>query len=119
MWLLLIASTSLIACGGEATGDSGATQDTGFCSDAPTLTWDNFGAGFTTENCQSCHASEAVNRYEAPEDVVFDTYDDAMSQGDRILARTLADESAMPPQGGVLDDDKLKLEYWLVCYEGL
>ncbi len=42
-----------------------------------------------------------------------------MDQADRILARTLADENTMPPQGGVTEDDMVKLEYWLVCEEGV
>ncbi len=116
---LLWPALLLLGCSDGTTGDTGTADDTGFCADAPLLTWDNFGAGFVTENCQSCHASEAADRYGAPEGVIFDTYEDTMDQAARVLERTLATESPMPPQGGVTDDDKLRLEYWLVCHEGV
>jgi uncharacterized membrane protein len=95
------------------------SSDTGFCGDAPVMTWDNFGDGFTTENCQSCHASSATNRYGAPEGVVFDTYEETMDQAERILIRVLDDSDTMPPQGGVTPDDMTRLAYWLECHEGI
>ncbi len=109
----------LLSCTEGATVDSDVSGDTGVCADAPTVTWDNFGAGFTTENCQSCHATETPERYGAPEDVVFDSYEDTMASAGRVLARVLAEQDTMPPLGGVAEDDKVMLEYWLVCHEGL
>lgn len=121
MMRLGLGLAALLGCGCAGDGaDTGATDDTGgFCADAPVLTWDNFGAGFTTENCQPCHASTAVNRYGAPDTVVFDTYADTMAQAERVRVRVLGDQDVMPPQGGVGPDDKVRLEYWLVCGEGL
>lgn len=104
IWLLLACS--------EVEVDSG--QDTGFCTDAPVTTWDNFGAGFVTQNCQSCHASTADNREGAPEDVFFDSSDDVAAHADRMLVRVV-DEPTMPPQGGVSDDDRYRFEVWLRC----
>ncbi len=120
--VLAVAILVLGGCADGSTSDSGTpseTGDTGFCGGAPVVTWDNFGAGFMTENCQSCHAADAPERWGAPEEITFDTYDDTMAQGERVLLRSLASEDPMPPQGGVTSDDKVKLEYWLVCHEGL
>ena len=102
--------------GGPA-GDTGPLQDTGddFCDEAPVLNWNNFGQGFLTEACQSCHAESAPDRYGAPEDVVFDTVAQTWDQADRVLARAIGDTPSMPPLGGTHADDRLKLEYWLLC----
>lgn len=98
--------------------DSGETGDSGgFCADAPTLTWANFGNGFLIENCQGCHASTAADRHDAPEEVCFDTVEQAWSWASQILALATGDEPTMPPTGGVFDDDRQRLEYWLRCAE--
>ena len=87
------------------------------CEDAPVLTWDNFGKGFTIESCQSCHASTAVNRYGAPEGVTFDTLEQTLVWKARVLARATGATADMPPGGGVSDDDRYRLEVWLRCWE--
>lgn len=102
----------LAACGKDGAGD-----DTGFCGTAPVVTYANFGEGFMTQNCQSCHASTASNRNGAPDQVVFDTLDDVLGQADRILARSVGDDATMPPSGGVSEDDRYLLEVWLTCWE--
>jgi uncharacterized membrane protein len=86
-------------------------------SGIPALTWDNFGQGFLLENCQSCHAGSAQNRHDAPEKVTFDNKAQAWYWAERILARALGDEADMPPAGGVSEDDKQRLEWWLTCAE--
>ena len=93
--------------------DSGDTGD--FCDDVATVTYNNFGQGFMTENCQGCHASTAPNRYGAPEEVSFDAVEDCWTWVDRILARSTGDSPSMPPQGGVSDDDRIRLSWWLRC----
>lgn len=115
-WLLLLA------CSGE--GDTAAADDTGLCGTAPIVTWETFGAGFVTENCQTCHASTAPNRYDAPEEVTFDTVDRVWALRDRVLARVVEaveDEDTgttlMPPMGGTSEDDRYLLEVWLSCAE--
>lgn len=97
--------------------DGATPHDTGICADAGTVTWNSWGRGFLTEACQSCHASTATNRYGAPESVVFDTVDDAWTWADRILARSAGDDATMPPAGGVTDDDRTRLTWWLRCGE--
>lgn len=97
-------------------GGESASVDTGYCADAPVLMWANFGQGFVTENCQSCHASTSESRHDAPEGVTFDTLADAVAQADRMLARATGDSPDMPPEGGVSDEDREKLEIWLRCW---
>ncbi len=115
---LLLAA--LAACGadkGEAGVDSGDTGTPAWCDDAPVLTWANFGEGFVTESCQSCHASTTLDRRGAPADVVFDDRETTLALGDRVLARATGDRPTMPPQGGVTDDDRERLAIWLTCWE--
>ena len=81
----------------------------------PSLSWDNFGEGFLLENCQPCHAGNAQNRFEAPEEVTFDNKAQAWYWAERILARATGEDADMPPAGGVSDDDKQRLEWWLTC----
>lgn len=109
----MIALLLLACAGGPAeTGDTGA----GACADAPVVTYDNFGKGFLTESCQSCHASTSPNRNGAPESVVFDTEADVAAHADTILLVATGDAPRMPPEGGVSDDDRYLLEVWLTCY---
>jgi len=104
MWLLL-------ACNGEVV-DSGA--ESGLCATAPITTYDNFGAGFFVQNCSTCHAATTGNREGAPEDVTFDSEEEILAQADRVLARVVTDPT-MPPQGGITEDDRYRVEVWLSC----
>jgi len=130
----MIALILMLGCaGGEDTdkdGSTSATDDSGvldsetdggtvadeFCTDAPVVTYENWGEGFMVERCQSCHASGSVERNGAPAEISFDTHDAIVAQTDRILARAL-DVGDMPPSGGVTEDDLYLLEVWLSCWE--
>lgn len=105
--------TTLVACGGKDASDG---LDTGICEDAPVLMWSNFGEGFLIENCQTCHASTTNDRHDAPDSVVFDTLADVKDQRDAILNAATGDDPYMPPQGGVSDDDRERLQIWLTCW---
>ncbi len=111
-WLLLLA------CTGDTvdTATESAVTDTA-CAEAAVVTWNSWGQGFLIEACQGCHASEALDRFGAPEDVSFDTVDDAWHWAERILDRAASDPATMPPQGGVVDDDRQRLVWWLTCAE--
>ena len=116
IWILASLAVLLSACRFVGGDDSAEDLDTAdICTDAPTVTWNNFGHGFVLENCQGCHASTTPDRYEAPEDVFFDTVEDVWMWSDRILVRATGDDPSMPPSGGVGDDDRTKLEWWLTC----
>lgn len=104
----------LVVMAGCAPGDP-AVDDAVFCADAPVTTWDNFGAGFVTENCRSCHMSASADRQEAPEDTNFDDEAATLEWADRILARAAGAEPSMPPEGGTDGDDRYLLEVWLRC----
>jgi uncharacterized membrane protein len=102
---------------GACTGGGSDSAELDPCADEPVVTYETFGAGFLTENCQSCHASTAPDRKGAPEGVVFDTVGDAWAQRDRILARAAIDPPEMPPLGGTTADDRARLKIWLTCAE--
>lgn len=99
----------LVACAGDE------AEPDPFCEDAPVVTWDSFGQDFLRQNCQSCHASTSPERNGAPEDVTFDTEEDAWTWADRILERSTPDPPTMPPRGGLEEDDQRRLEVWLRC----
>jgi hypothetical protein len=109
-----LVAALLLGCTDKGGGTG--SGDTGLCADAPVIMWNNFGDGFLTENCQACHASTSTNRYDAPEDVVFDTLDDVKAHADAMLLAATGDDPRMPPEGGVDDEDRLKLEIWLTCW---
>ena len=146
-WLVVtLALTSLVACGdagddfdddGDEVAEESLDGDFGedadapveaperntvsspLCDSSPVVTYERFGRGFLTARCQSCHASSSVERYGAPEDVVFDTLADVETFRERILARSTGDTVSMPPGGGLSDDDKTMLTLWLTCQEPL
>ncbi len=108
-----VALLSLLV--GCSTVPSGA--DSAGCADAPLLTYDNFGRGFLTQNCQPCHATAAPDRHGANPSVTFDSYEDVVLEWDAIAAMATGDDPAMPPAGGILDEDREKLAIWLACGE--
>ncbi len=116
--------------GAPDTDDTDDTEDTeeetdtdtagNYCADVPTVTYESFGRGFLTANCQGCHASTAADRYDAPEDVTFDTVEEVWAQAELVLivASTYSGlDPTMPPQGGVTEDDQTRLQWWLRCAE--
>lgn len=104
----------MLACAGtEEEKDSNVAT----CNDTPIVTYDNFGRGFVTESCQGCHASTAPDRHGAPEAVTFDNVEEVWRWDERILARAASAEPDMPPQGGVVEDDRIRLQWWLLCAE--
>jgi len=103
--LIVIAAAGLLSACGQPE----------VCDDAPTVTWDNFGRGFTTQNCQACHASESVDRNGAPPDITFDSEEALLEHIDLVLDEATGDSPTMPPQGGVEEDDRYRLEVMLRC----
>lgn len=105
----LLLGIGLAGCAGPA------ADDTSFCTDAPIATYETFGKGFMTQNCQTCHASTQTDREGAPDDVAFDTAAAVWALKDRVLARAAIDTPDMPPLGGTTEDDRYLLEVWLTC----
>ena len=109
--MIFVLFALLAGCGDKDADDTGL----GFCADAPIVTYESFGAGFFTQECQTCHASTSPNRLGAPEEVVFDTEEQILALKDRVLIRATGEAPTMPPQGGVGEDDLARLEAWLRC----
>lgn len=107
--LALVGIMALAGCAGES------AEDSGFCSDVPIVTYETFGKGFMTQNCQTCHASTQTDREGATEGVYFDTVDDVWAHKSSVLSRAASDEPDMPPLGGTTDDDRYLLTVWLTC----
>ena len=106
----------LLACSDAA--EIGDTGSWGACADTPPVNYTNFGEGFLTENCQGCHASTSPNRYGAPEGIVFDTVEQAWAWRESILYLVVDEgEPAMPPAGGISEDDRQRLSWWFACAE--
>ncbi len=84
------------------------------CDEAFDVTYENWGRGFLTTQCSGCHAETAPDRYDAPPEAIFDTVEQTDAWADRIIERVIYD-SDMPPAGGVTDDEKTLLSYWLEC----
>ena len=106
----------LLGCGeggadADDTGDDAAADP---CAEHPAVTWENFGAGFTTEHCRACHGAAAADRHGAPASAVFDTEADVLAHADAVWERVVV-RGDMPPQGGVTEDERTLVEYWLGC----
>ena len=113
----LSLALGLGACAASSPTETGAPMADAGCEEVPLLTWENFGAGFLIENCQSCHASTNPDRRGAPAGVVFDSLEQTLAHRSTILARATGASPSMPPQGGVSDDDRERLRIWLTCWE--
>ncbi|MEM1348127.1 MAG: hypothetical protein AAGI01_06210 [Myxococcota bacterium] len=89
----------------------------GECSTGPRVTYANFGQGFLTARCQSCHGSQTTNRYGAPLGVSFDTLEQVTAFRERILARSTCEARTitMPPGNGMTPDEPRLLKQWLEC----
>ena len=94
----------LLACAGA--------NDSAMCHEAPT--YDAWTKGFLKSKCQGCHAETAPDRFGAPEGIFFDTYD-ATVERIELIRSSILDRESMPPAGGVTDDEKLLLQWWLDC----
>ncbi|MEN0066956.1 MAG: hypothetical protein AAGA48_32795 [Myxococcota bacterium] len=104
-WLLVFGC--LLGCDGEAPASA--------CDSGVRQTWETFGQGFMTSQCQGCHASTTPDRFGAPESVVFDTEEDVITFAERILDRATGPDADMPPAGGPTKDDRERLERWIRC----
>jgi uncharacterized membrane protein len=117
LWALSLCCLPLplSACGDETT----AAEASACGPDTPAETWASFGEAFVTTHCQGCHASGALDRAGAPEEVVFDTAEQTHAWRERILARSGPESPTMPPQGGPSAEDRERLRIWLTCFDGL
>jgi len=107
-WLWLV----LAACDPQA-----MTIDQYACPASGTqLTYDNFGAQFFADHCNSCHSAQAGDRHGAPDAYRFDTLDEVHQRAARIFVNSAGPNTTMPP--GPYDppvDQRDQLAEWLSC----
>jgi mono/diheme cytochrome c family protein len=86
------------------------------CDEPGAPTYANFGGPFLQTNCTSCHSSAlpAGARQGAPLSSNLDNADDIIDQMDRILVRTVEQET-MPPAARTSDAERERLALWLEC----
>jgi uncharacterized membrane protein len=110
-----LALLALVACGAGPQADPR-------CDVAEPLTYEGWGRGFVDKHCVGCHSGliPPAQRRGAPSGVDLDTYRGVLQWAERIEARSLVAASgdgddAMPPGGGLTDEELLMLEEWLRC----
>ena len=116
-----IATVILLAsCGNPPENDTGEARavDTATanaeCTDAPGVTWENWGEGFFITWCQACHSAISADRNGAPEGINFDTEAEVRTWTASIQ-HTVLEEGSMPMGGGLGDKDRALLEFLLAC----
>ena len=112
-WWRTSLAVLLLACGSESDGLEDSALPV--CDTALPVTWDNWGQGFLLTHCSGCHSASAPDRHGAPENVVFDTEEQATESAATLL-RLVIEEESMPPAGGVRAEEMALLEAWLSCY---
>ena len=110
----VVVGALLMAACNDPEGESPETVD---CDRQPPLDWDNFGEGFFSLRCTSCHSSENsdVQRSGAPIGLDFDTYSEVVREVSRIEMETTGPNAAMPPAGEPTEAELTMLREWFAC----
>jgi uncharacterized membrane protein len=112
----VLGLNALLSCADKPTEAEAVADSADVCAEVPVVNYDNFGQGFIGLYCHGCHGSEAEDRHGAPEEVTFGSVDEVWAWSEQILALAAnLDDPAMPPGGGVPDDERTKLSWWLTC----
>ncbi len=107
VWALLF----IVGCHAEDVWDDALCPEEG-----TELTYENFGESLIFGECQSCHATEAVDRKGAPSDITFDDLDEIRAWAPRIYERSALENASMPPGPVDLDPQiRADLGEWLAC----
>jgi uncharacterized membrane protein len=77
--------------------------------------YNNFGRAFVQQYCSSCHAQSAAHRQGAPIDIHMQSSDNISEYQQQIF--TAIENSSMPPQGGVDENNRSAALAWLQCME--
>ncbi|MDC0674658.1 hypothetical protein [Nannocystis radixulma] len=111
-WLLAVALTPLLACGGDEGNEDAPEID---CAATPAPKYSEMSAVWA--KCTTCHSSTlgAGSRANAPEGIDFNTYADAKAEA--ALAMHEVYEGAMPPAGlpALTEDEEQQLYRWASC----
>ena len=91
--------------------------DDALCPDSGTeLTYENFGESVIFGECQTCHATTAVDRKGAPAEITFDDLEEVRDWAPRIYERSAFENASMPPGPIDLDEStRAELGEWLAC----
>ncbi len=102
-------SFAVAACGGEE-GENIPEID---CVATPPLKYSEMAAVWA--KCTSCHSSSVTGaaRANAPAGINFDTFDAAKAEASPAAAEVA--EGAMPPGGGLTEDEKQQIYAWAQC----
>lgn len=104
--LHMFAMIAMAAAGCTASSSTGISASDVVCPTGSTLTYENFGSAFLTDNCLSCHTSK-----ERP---VLTTQ--ATVQANRSAMISAAVTSArMPAEGDLTVEERQTLGEWLAC----
>lgn len=87
------------------------------CPKGTYLTYSNFGSGFLSRYCRSCHsrALSEGQRGGAPLAANFETVEEARTYRALILTKTSGSLPSIAPQHRVPENDKTALTEWLRC----
>lgn len=78
-----------------------------------TLTYDNFGARFLDEHCNTCHTTSKAG---APSGYKFDTRAQVQQHAARIFIRAAGPNTTMPPgPDDPPESERDQLAEWLAC----
>ena len=86
-----------------------------WCSDAPAVTYADFGEAFMNQNCQGCHHTDARDRKGAPIGVHFGSVEAIWERKEDIVRVSLGPDTAMPPSRILDEEEQYLLEVWLEC----
>lgn len=88
------------------------------CPKGTLISYENFGSGFMSQYCLSCHSERKTNlaRAGAPAEVNFDRLKDIQIFRANVLARTrIGQAKPMPPNREIPKEQVLILVEWLDC----
>lgn len=87
------------------------------CPAGTNLTWGNFAAQYTRRYCSGCHAGSLSgdDRQGAPDEVVLDSYQQALDWRVEMIRSASASNAPMPPGIKVPAGERALLREWLKC----
>ncbi len=110
MWRHLILATLL------ASAACKPAQQMSCPTEGTKLTYENFGAGFMGNYCQTCHGRNEGDRKGAPPSFDFATSQSVRDHRDRIFARAAGSNDSMPPgPDDTPEEERDRLAEWLSC----
>jgi uncharacterized membrane protein len=107
----IVFAVLLTAC-----GEARHLEDEPCPPEGTDLGWYDFGQGFFAQHCNECHAGGIEDRQGAPPGYVFDSYDQVVSERERIFLRAAGDNTGMPPgPDDPPQEERDMLAEWLAC----